>query len=277
MDSHAGRGRGRSGRGRCPAFTLVELLVVIGIVGLLLAVLLPAASAARTEARAVACLSNVRQAAVGVLAYAGCSGNRLPPNVGSPAPGQWWYDDARVGPYLGTDGPDGTNRRLLACPADEDAGLSYAMNVWASGRIDGYMSSAVPRRGVLWRVGHRDAERLILVTEAWSTRSPAGGLWYAAGAVGYAGLTPGQRFGAGGGVGGLVNTKRYGLANSELPFHRHRAGYRAAGRLDPVGRVAIAYADGHAALRSHADLADPATGLSTLDSLWSLADEGLNR
>lgn len=58
-----------SSRHHRPGFTLIEALVAIGILGILLALLLPAVQQAREVARRTTCASNLRQIGLAVHAY----------------------------------------------------------------------------------------------------------------------------------------------------------------------------------------------------------------
>ena len=54
---------------RKPAFTLIELMVVIAILGLLMAMLMPTLSAARNQAKAKLCLSNLKTLGTAIAFY----------------------------------------------------------------------------------------------------------------------------------------------------------------------------------------------------------------
>ena len=65
-------------RGAAAAFTLVELLVVIGIIALLISILLPALSRARESANTIKCASNLRSIGQGMAQYLAENKNTYP-------------------------------------------------------------------------------------------------------------------------------------------------------------------------------------------------------
>jgi prepilin-type N-terminal cleavage/methylation domain-containing protein/prepilin-type processing-associated H-X9-DG protein len=67
---------------RCSGFTLVELLVVIGIIALLIAMLLPALNKAREGARSVNCLNNMKQIATATIMFTNDHKGWMPGNGG---------------------------------------------------------------------------------------------------------------------------------------------------------------------------------------------------
>ena len=65
-------------RASASAFTLVEMLVVIGIIALLIAILLPTLNHSREAARRVSCLSNLRQVHAAFQLYAMANHDQVP-------------------------------------------------------------------------------------------------------------------------------------------------------------------------------------------------------
>jgi type II secretory pathway pseudopilin PulG len=96
----------RSQSRRARAFTLTELLVVIGVIILLVALLLPVLSKARSASQSVACLSNLRQIMMAFRLYGNDNRQELPDPQ---ALGQSWESILR--PYL-------TPREVYHCEAD---------------------------------------------------------------------------------------------------------------------------------------------------------------
>ena len=113
------------------AFTLVELLVVIGIIAVLIAILLPVLQKAREQARCTVCASNMRQLGIAALAYANDNQGIMPITLGigpphAPIPydfiipiyrGTVDFQSGVLWPYIAKD--IATRQRLFNCPSDD--------------------------------------------------------------------------------------------------------------------------------------------------------------
>ena len=115
MSPHPDPKRNPDPRRRREAFSLVELLVVIGIIAVLIALLLPTLAKAREQSRRTKCLANLRTIGQAMFLYANNNKDRLP----NGNPPRVWSDSAAADWVMVSFARDVQDPRVFHCPSDE--------------------------------------------------------------------------------------------------------------------------------------------------------------
>jgi prepilin-type N-terminal cleavage/methylation domain-containing protein/prepilin-type processing-associated H-X9-DG protein len=173
-------------------FSLIELLVVIGIIATLVALLLPALNRAREQAKMVACMSNMRQLIMATGMYNDEFHEQYPAPawIGDHEPDDWIYWEQGLNPAQGVLMPylGGYVPAVLRCPSDDldshitTSGLNGQADVYRYSYSFNEMifnhANRVNRRPTFVRPQiHNPSEKIMVIDE--SSQTIDDGCWWA--------------------------------------------------------------------------------------------------
>jgi len=173
--------KGRTGR----AFTLVELLVVIGVVSILAAVLFPVLTQMQSRSKNAACQQNLRKIGQGMLQYASENNGHLPPHWADmgESPSVVWY--GMIAPYVcGWNGdlsepmskdffcpavPQARNGQTYTSTAENGLGQTYGYNYYK-------LTQNAASQGTFRTFGINKLSKIVLVADIPAVMQGEGGV-----------------------------------------------------------------------------------------------------
>ncbi len=165
------------------AFTLIELLISIGVIAILIALIAPQLAGARESARQVACSSNLRQLAIGWTMYADAHAGRVMPlayfETGDTGGGDqifWWGADGSttgridhergfMSPYLDDSLHESS---VYECPAEPWGGYraqTRSGEITSTYGYNGYYLSPIKTPGWHMSIGGQLWKRLSVIQD----------------------------------------------------------------------------------------------------------------
>jgi hypothetical protein len=159
-----------------PAFTLIDLLVILAVVSIISSLVVARANAVRNHSRLSCCTANLQQVNRAILTFGNDNNQTLPTVSPSDQQSLWWWYKEKVKRYVGLTGPSSPEDKVFACP--QDRGYSDPKPFCLSPRFDygSYVFNGVTMENVPnlagWQVSSIKHPSRTLLAMEWTAHAP---------------------------------------------------------------------------------------------------------